>query len=144
MRSFAAAFILSAAVAAPVFAADPCADPALATKAASAQSLAKAKQYVQAEPAARAVLATCPTQPVGVAALGESLAGQKKYNDAVVALSAAIAARPDLAYAYFWRGQSYYGLKQKDKMVSDFTTFLKLAPTAPEASTVKQLLSSLR
>ncbi len=144
MKTIAAAFILSSLAAVPAFAADPCVDPALVSRAASAQSLAKAKQYAQAEPAARAVVATCATQPVGVAALGESLAGQKKYNDAIVALSAAIAAKPDLAYAYFWRGQSYYGLKQKDKMVADFTTFLKLAPTAPEANTVKQLLATLR
>jgi len=30
-----------------------------------------------------------------------------------------------------------------DKMIGDFQTFLKLQPTAPEASTVKQLLASL-
>ena len=144
MKTAAAAFILVSAVAVPAFAADPCTDPALVAKAVSAQSLAKAKQYAQAEPAARAVVAACPTQAVGVAALGESLAGQRKYADAVAALSSAIAVKPDLAYAYFWRGQSYYGLKQKDKMVSDFSTFLKLAPTAPEATTVKQLLATLR
>ncbi len=144
MRNAAAAFILLSAATAPAFAADPCADPALGSKATAAKSLAKAKQYVQAEPAARAVLSVCATQPVGVAALGESLAGQKKYAAAVEALSAAITARPDLAYAYFWRGQSYYGLKQKDKMVVDFTTFLKLAPTAPEAATVRQLLGGIR
>jgi tetratricopeptide (TPR) repeat protein len=144
MKNAVAAFLLLSVVAVPAFAADPCADPALASKAASAQSLAKAKQYAQAEPAARAVLGVCATQPAGVAALGESLAGQKKYAAAVEALSAAIAAKPDLAYAYFWRGQSYYGLKQKDKMIVDFTTFLKLAPTAPEAPTVKQLLGGIR
>jgi tetratricopeptide (TPR) repeat protein len=142
MKSLLAAFISLCAV--PAFAADPCVDPALATKAASAQSLAKAKQYVQAEPAARGVLAVCAIQPVGVAALGESLVGQKKYNDAVAGLSSALAAKPDLAYAYFWRAQAYSSLKQKDKMVADFRTFLKLAPTAPEATTVKQLLSGIR
>jgi tetratricopeptide (TPR) repeat protein len=144
MKTVPAAFILASVVAVPAFAADPCTDPALVAKAAQAQSLAKAKQYAQAEPPARAVVAACAVQPVGVAALGEALAGQRKYGDAVAAMSSAIAARPDLAYAYFWRGQSYYGLKQKDKMVTDFNTFLKLAPTAPEATTVKQLLASLR
>jgi hypothetical protein len=29
-------------------------------------------------------------------------------------------------------------------MVSDFETFLKLAPSAPEAATVRQLLGALR
>ena len=126
------------------FAADPCADPALVQKAASAESMAKAKQYPQAEVAARAVIAVCPNQPVAVVTLGHSLAGQKKYDTAVATLSSAIAVKPDLAYAYFWRGQAYYGLRQKDKMLVDFTTFLKLAPTAPEASTVKQLLGGIR
>jgi regulator of sirC expression with transglutaminase-like and TPR domain len=144
MKNTAAALFLLSAFGLPAFAADPCADPALASKAKSAQSLAKAKQYAQAEPAARAVLVGCATQPVGVAALGEALTGQKKYAAAVESLSSAIHARPDLAYAYFWRGQAYYGLKQKDKMIADFTTFLKLAPTAPEATTVKQLLSGIR
>ncbi len=144
MKPAAAAFILASALAVPVFAADPCTDPALVAKAAQAQSLAKAKQYAQAEPQARSVVATCAVQATGVAALGEALAGQRKYADAAAAMSSAIAAKPDLAYAYFWRGQSYYGLKQKDKMVADFTTFLKLAPTAPEAATVKQLLASLK
>lgn len=139
-----AVYVLLAACAASAFAADPCVDPALVQKATSAQSLAKAKQYPQAEAAARAVVAVCPTQPVAVVALGQSLAGQKKYDAAIAALSGAIAAKPDLAYAYFWRGQSYYGLKQKDKMVLDFTTFLKLAPTAPEAATVKQLLGGIK
>jgi len=136
--------MLLAAGAASVFAADPCADAALIQKATSAQSLARAKQYPQAEAAARAVVTACPNQPVAIVALGQSLAGQKKYDAAIATLSSAIAAKPDLAYAYFWRGQAYYGLRQKDKMVVDFTTFLKLAPTAPEASTVKQLLGGIR
>jgi len=136
--------VLLAMGATAVFAADPCADPALVQKATSAQSMARAKQYPQAEAAARAVVASCPNQPVAVVALGQALAGQKKYDAAIATLSSAIAGKPDLAYAYFWRGQAYYGLKQKDKMVVDFTTFLKLAPTAPEASTVKQLLGGIR
>ena len=51
--------------------------------------------------------------------------------------------KADFAYAYFWRGQAYYGKKRADKMVSDFETFLKLAPKSPEAPIVRQLLSSL-
>jgi TolA-binding protein len=58
-------------------------------------------------------------------------------------MSDAIKRKPDFAYAYFWRGQAYYGKKKADKMVSDFETFLKLAPKSPEAPIVRQLLSSL-
>lgn len=109
-----------------------------------AGSLAKQKKYVEAEAPAKAALAANPTHPIAVAALGESLAGQKKYDEAITRLTAAIAAKNDLAYAYFWRAQSYYGKQQPDKMVGDFETFLKLMPNAPEAPTVKQLLASLR
>ena len=55
----------------------------------------------------------------------------------------AIKRKADFAYAYFWRGQAYYGKKKADRMVSDFETFLKLAPKSPEAPIVRQLLSSL-
>jgi len=109
-----------------------------------AASLAKQKKYVEAEAPAKTALAANPIHPVAVAALGESLAGQKKYDEAITRLSAAIAAKNDLAYAYFWRAQSYYGKQQPDKMVGDFETFLKLTPNAPEAPTVRQLLASLR
>lgn len=107
-------------------------------------SLAKQKKYGEAEPPARAAVEALPTHPVAVAAIGEALVGQRKLDDAVSRMSAAIGARDDLAYAYFWRGQAYAGKKQTDKMVADFEKFLELAPNAPEAPTVRQLLASLR
>jgi regulator of sirC expression with transglutaminase-like and TPR domain len=78
-----------------------------------------------------------------VAALGESLVGQKKYDEAVEKMSAAVKTKSDQAYAYFWRGQAENGKKHTDKMVADFETFLRLAPKAPEAPTIRALLSSL-
>jgi regulator of sirC expression with transglutaminase-like and TPR domain len=59
-------------------------------------------------------------------------------------MSTALAARADLAYGYLWRGYAYYYKKQPDRMVGDFETFVKLAPTAPEAAAVKQQLAALR
>lgn len=142
MKGLLAAALLAAAPLA--LAADPCADPALGSKAASAQSLARQKKFAEAEAPARQVLAACPTHPVGVAALGESLVGQKRYDDAITTMSAALAAKADLAYGYLWRGYAYYYKKQPDRMVGDFETFLKLAPTAPEAAAVKQQLAALK
>ena len=81
---------------------------------------------------------------MAVAALGQSMVGQKRYDDAVARMTTAISAKRDLAYAYLWRGYAYYYKKQPDKMVGDFETFLKLAPAAPEATTVKQLLASIK
>ena len=111
-----------------------------------AASLAKQKKYAEAEAPAKAALAVNPTHEVAVAALGESLVGQAtqpKFDEAIEKMSDVIKRKPDLAYAYFWRGQAYYGKKRADRMVSDFETFLKLAPKSPEAPIVRQLLSSL-
>lgn len=115
-----------------------------------AASLDKQKKYPEAEGPAKAALAADPQQSVAAAALGESLVGQKKYDEAIARLGSFIGGMKDAqnksaaAYAFFWRGQAYYAKKQPDKMVADFETFLKLAPNAPEAATVKQLLASLR
>ena len=99
------------------------------------------KQGKYAEAAAQ--LANAPGADAK-AYLAASLAKQKKYDEAIDRMGAAIKARADLAHAYYWRGQAYYKKKQPDRMVSDFETFLKLAPKAPEANSVKQLLAGLR
>jgi len=109
-----------------------------------AASLVKQKRFADAEPPARAALKASPSHERAVPALGEALVAQKRLDDAVAMMSAVIKVKADSAYAYFWRGQAYYGKKQPDKMVGDFETFLKLAPKAPEAPTIRQLLASLR
>lgn len=109
-----------------------------------AAALAKQKKYGEAETAAKSVVEGNAAHEVAAPALGEALVGQKKYDEAADKMSAAIKARTDLAYAYYWRGQAYYNKKQPDRMVSDFEAFLKLAPKAPEAATVQQLLAALR
>lgn len=108
-----------------------------------AAALAKQKKYAEAEAPARAALEANPMNEVALAALGESLVGQRKFDEAIEKMSDAIKRKSDFAYAYFWRGQAYYGKKKADRMVSDFETFLKLAPKSPEAPIVRQLLSSL-
>jgi len=140
-----AAFTLVAAFAvAPLAAAaDPCTDPANAAKANDALAKARAKNYPAADAGANAVLGACPTHAVAVQAMGQSLVAQKRYDDAIARLTTALGAKPDLAYAYLWRGYAHYYKKQPDKMVGDFQTFLRLQPTAPEASVVRQLLTSL-
>jgi tetratricopeptide (TPR) repeat protein len=123
---------------------DPCAAPDTLQKASAAQSLKQEKKYAEAEAAARQALAACPGHAVAAAALGEALVAQKKYDEAVDRMSEVINAKQDVAYAYLWRGQAYYNKRQPDKMVPDFEMFVKLAPSAPEAATVQQLLASLK
>jgi tetratricopeptide (TPR) repeat protein len=108
-----------------------------------AATLAKQRKYAEAESPARAALEANPLDEVAVPALGASFVGQHKFDEAIARMTEVLSEKPDFAYAYFWRGQAYYGSKRADRMVSDFQTFLKLAPTAPEAPVVRQLLASL-
>ncbi len=130
---------------APVaWAQDPCAAPAVTGAAAQAKSLVVQKKYADAQAPARQALASCGTQADAVSALGESLVALKQNDAASAAMNEALAKKSDLAYPYLWRGYAYYSKKQPDKMVGDFETFLRLAPTAPEAAAVRQLLSGIK
>jgi len=112
-------------------------------KAYLAASLANQNKYAEAEKPAREAVEANPAHEVAVAALGRSLVGQKKYDEAVEKMSAAIKVKVEQPYAYFWRAQAEQARKHTDRMIADFETFLRLAPKAPEAPTVRQLLSSL-
>jgi tetratricopeptide (TPR) repeat protein len=113
-------------------------------------SLAKLKRYAEAEGPSSAALAAVPIHPVATAGLGESLVGQKKYDDAVARMSAVIDAyaeredKGNAAYAFYWRGQAHYAKGSTARAIEDFQVFLQLAPEAPEAQTIRQLLGGLR
>jgi tetratricopeptide (TPR) repeat protein len=109
-----------------------------------AASLAKQKKFGEAEAPAKAALGENPGHDVAAAAIGESLVGQNKLDEAVDRLSAVIKANGGVAYAYYWRGKAYNGKKQQARAIDDFETFLKLAPKAPEAPAVQQLLAALK
>lgn len=113
-------------------------------KAYLAAARAKQKKWAEVEAPANAALAEAPAHAVAAGALGEALVGLARYDDAVARMSAVIGADKDVAYAYYWRGQAYYKKKQPARMVGDFEAFLKLNPQAPEAESVRQLLSALR
>ncbi len=85
-----------------------------------------------------------PGNAVAAEALGEALVGLNKAGEAIPALTAVLAARSDVAYAYYWRGKAYNLTNQTARMVDDFQHFLQLAPQAPEAGTVRQLLQALK
>jgi tetratricopeptide (TPR) repeat protein len=116
----------------------------LGKQATAALSAAQAGRHADAVAAADKVLSACPTHPTAVAALGEGLFGQGKNDDVVARMSAALGANSRIPYAYYWRGKAYNAKKQQARMVDDFEAFLKLAPSAPEAAAVKQLLAALK
>jgi tetratricopeptide (TPR) repeat protein len=70
--------------------------------------------------------------------------GRRDYQAAIVDLEEAIKRKPDNAYAYYYAGLAYNGLNRTDRMLDRLQTFLKLAPTAPEAAKVRSVLSSVR
>jgi tetratricopeptide (TPR) repeat protein len=139
-----AAVLFACAHARPALAQNPCDDAGLAEKAQQARQLVREKKHEEAVAAAEEVLATCSSQATAVAALGEALVAQNKNDQAISRMGSALRAKSDLAYAYYWRGKAYNAKKQPAPMVDDFEAFLKLAPDAPEAPAVKQLLAAIR
>jgi tetratricopeptide (TPR) repeat protein len=69
---------------------------------------------------------------------------KRDYQGAINDLNEAIAGKTENASAYYYAGLAYNALKRPDKMVESFQTFLKLAPSAPEADRVRSLLRSVR
>jgi tetratricopeptide (TPR) repeat protein len=51
---------------------------------------------------------------------------------------------PEHAYAHYYAGLAYNGLKRPDKMLSHFQTFISKRPDAPEARKVRAVLKTGR
>jgi len=109
-----------------------------------AGAVARQGRGAEALPAAEEALAANPTHEVAVYALGRGLVDQKKWDQVVARMSAVIEKNQRVAYAYYWRAYGYQNTNQGARMLDDFQTFLGLAPNAPEATTVKQLLATFR
>jgi tetratricopeptide (TPR) repeat protein len=69
---------------------------------------------------------------------------RKNFDDAARDLEAALKESPDTVYAHYYAGLAYNGLRQPDRMVNHFQSFLRLAPSAPEGKRVESLLRSVR
>lgn len=75
---------------------------------------------------------------------GKLQLARKRYQDAVQDLEQAIEREPGNAYAHYYAGLAYNGLRRRDKALHHFDLFLRLAPDAPEAPQVRSLLAALR
>ncbi len=69
---------------------------------------------------------------------------QKAYKDAAPALKQAVDKDPQRAYAHYYLGMAYYNLNQKAMAIQYLENFLRLAPEAPEAPQVRDLLQRLK
>ena len=72
--------------------------------------------------------------------LGVTRALQEQWQPAFDLLSAAIARHPGIAYSYYYRGLVAGRVNRKDLTVNDLNRFLTMAPNAPEAPRVQQVL----
>lgn len=75
--------------------------------------------------------------------LGLSWAFDQKWQQAVDELTEVTKADSGFAHAYYYRGLCWDKLGRKDKMLSDFTRFVALAPNAPEADRVRAILAAV-
>jgi tetratricopeptide (TPR) repeat protein len=69
---------------------------------------------------------------------------RKDYKAAAESLEAAIEKQPENAYAHYYAGIAYNGLKRQDKMVEHFEHFARRAPDAPENAKVQSVLRAVR
>ena len=75
---------------------------------------------------------------------GAIAVAKRDYKNGAKYLEEAVQKNPEAAYAHYYAGLAYNGLRQPDKMVEHFRSFLKLAPDAPEAPKVESLLRATR
>jgi len=69
---------------------------------------------------------------------------RKQYAEAAQDLESFIESHPDHAYAHYYAGNAYNGMKRPDKMLTHFQLFLKMKPDAPEARKVQAVVGAAR
>jgi tetratricopeptide (TPR) repeat protein len=113
-------------------------DPSGETKSALARLYIERKDYSKAEATLRE-------------ASGEDLEyvrgllhfHRKEYEAAVRDFETHLNKKPDSAYAHYYAGLAYNGMKRPDKMLTHFELFLRARPDAPEARKVRAVLKTL-
>jgi len=73
--------------------------------------------------------------------VGLSYVLDENWQLAVESFDKVIARDAKFAHAYFYRGQAFGKLDRKDKMLVDLDLFVKLAPSAPEATIARANLA---
>jgi tetratricopeptide (TPR) repeat protein len=67
-----------------------------------------------------------------------------RLQEAVDDLEAYLSKYPEQAYAHYYAGLAYNGVRRPDKMLTHFELFLKLKPDAPEARKVRSVMRTVR
>ena len=114
-------------------------DPGGESKSAMARLYVELKDYDKAE----ATLADAEGDAVAYVR-GLLNLGRKQYDAAARDLESFSQSHPDHAYAHYYAGMAYNGMRRPDKMLTHFELFLKMKPDAPEARKVQSVLRSVR
>lgn len=69
---------------------------------------------------------------------------RKRYGEAARDLESFIEKNTGHAYAHYYAGLAYNGLRRPDRMLTHFELFLKMKPDAPEARKVRSVLKTAR
>jgi tetratricopeptide (TPR) repeat protein len=113
--------------------------PSGETKLGKARLLLEKKDYDGAEAALREADGEDVPYVRGLLALE-----RKRFADAARDLEQYSGRHPDHAYAHYYAGMAYNGMRRPDKMLTHFEMFLRMKPDAPEARKVQSVLRSVR
>ena len=101
---------------------------------------ARLKQFAQARTALEAARSAGFDPVLADYQTGFSYILEDKWQQAVEWFNKVIATDAKFAHAYFYRGLAYGKLDRKDRMLVDMDLFVKLAPSAPEATIARLYL----
>jgi len=71
---------------------------------------------------------------------GPEAMAHRAFHEAARDLESFSKSYPDFAYAHYYAGLAYNGMKRPDKMLTHFEMFVKMKPDAPEARKVRSVL----
>lgn len=107
--------------------------------------LVEIKQYAEAEPILRSVIKIDSNSQVAHYFLGQSLANQGKFDEAESALRVAVKGDdPKMKEAHRILAIIYNSRGEKNKFASELEAYLRLAPNAPDAAQLKQMIVQAR
>jgi tetratricopeptide (TPR) repeat protein len=107
------------------------------TKAALARFYAEQKDLGQAEAMLDGASGSDAAYARGLVAFNK-----QKYEDASREMESFLETHPKHAYAHYYAGMAYNGLRRQDKMLTHLELFLRLKPDAREARAVRAILKT--
>jgi tetratricopeptide (TPR) repeat protein len=102
------------------------------------------KQFDAAMASADQAVAAMPSLPEAHYQRGLVLMARNDYGNAADSFTKATTLDPNFAAPYYYAGLANYRIKRIDLMANNFSTFVKLAPNAPERPEVESILRTVR